>query len=202
MRGIKLRGQPDPPSLVGIDLLHTIVVVLPFRVYDTTQTTRLVYLAHHIQVFPEARCLKHHILETRAFHRFKQLLSFLDISEGGRHRARDVLAVIKHLHAVTCMARRIRSHKYRLNVFVLHHFFQGRISLVTTGYTGKFCTTVRKQIADGHDFHVRMILEAEGSGKLADTVSDKTHTYLPVRDRHPFGLYFFFRRFFKTLNGG
>ena len=72
------------------------------------------------------------------------------------------------------VTRCIGSAEHRLDPVVLDQLFERRICLLTTACLGQVGAPIGKQIADGHDFHVRVILETERGAETAHAVSDDT----------------------------
>ena len=99
-----------------------------------------------------------------------------------------MLAGLENFARVVAVARRVGRDKDRFDGIVFNHLFERFVSLFALA---RFCETVaafREEIADGDDFDVRVILQAELRAKLAQAESDDTHFELLVGKRFPFGV--------------
>jgi len=66
------------------------------------------------------------------------------------------------------VSRRVGGDEDGLDAIVLEHFLQRRIGLGAPRLLRHVGTTVGKQVADGDDFHVGMILQVKLNGELAE----------------------------------
>jgi hypothetical protein len=96
-----------------------------------------------------------------------------------------MLAMFEYLKAMSYVTRRVRGHKYGLDMIILNEFFQRGVGLLSPTGFGQSRTPIRKQVTHGHNFNVGMILKTKGCPKLADSISNDTHTNLAVRDLLP-----------------
>jgi len=133
--------------------------------------------------------LGHHVFQAALLNRLDELIGLFDRSEHRRHSSHHMLVVLKHIDAVTCVARRISGDKYRLYSFVLDHFFQRLIRLVTPAGLHQRIAPLADQITDRYNVNIRMILKAEGRPEAAYAVADNSDAHLPRRNWLPFFLY-------------
>ncbi len=83
------------------------------------------------------------------------------------------------------MARGVGGHEYRLDPVVLHQFLERRIGLRAPAGLRQARALLGHQVADGHDLHVRMILETKGGPETADPIPDNADPETAVGDRLP-----------------
>ena len=172
-------------SLYDANRIRGEVIVLSLGVDELSEPARLIDHTHRMAVVVEVGRFEHHVLAAACLDGFKQLVRVLQRTERGWDGARHMLAVFEDVHAVPSMAGSVRGHKHCLERVVLHQFFQRGIRLFASARLSQRGTPVGKQIADRRDFHVRVILEAEGRTELTDAESDNAHADLAVRNRLP-----------------
>jgi len=103
---------------------------------------------------------------------------------------RNMLAVLGHFHAMLGIVRRISGAEHRLNRIVLDEFFERVVGLRTASRLRETVPPLRNQVAYGHHFHIRVILEPECRPELAEAISHQTDADLSIRHGlPPFGCF-------------
>ena len=87
------------------------------------------------------------------------------------HRGGDVFAMAENLEAMPSVARCIGGNKDGFDAGIFHHRFEGGIGLGAAAGLGEGSATLGDQIGDGHDLHIRMILEAESRAELTNPIA-------------------------------
>ena len=159
--------------------------VFPFGIQELAKPAGLVNLPHPVQVLVEIRGLEHHVLQAAGLDGIEQLVGSFNRAEHRRHGRRDMFAVLEDLHAMPRVAGGVGRHEDRLDPVVLDQFFERGIRLCAAGGLRQPGTTIRYEIADRHHLDVRVILEAERSGELANAVAHQPHTNPAVGDGLP-----------------
>ncbi len=193
--------RPHPPLLVGWRWLGRIIIIFAFGIDQPAKAASLVNLAHCIQIFIETRCFKHHVFPPAGFDGLDQLIGLLQRPPHRRDRHRDVLAVLEHFEAMTRMTWRVGRDKHGFDAIVFDQFLERRIGLLAAACFCQPGTSVRNQIAHRNDFHVGMVLKAEGCPEPAYPITNSAHANPAIRNGFPiFRGIRVFRRFFKALN--
>ena len=185
VRRIKLRRQADAPAFIGIDRLGHPVEVFPFGIDNLAKAARLINLTHGIEVFVEARCLEHHIFKATLFNGVEKFVGVFYRTENCWNGASDVFAVLERFHDMAEMARRIGRDEDCFDGVVFDEFFEGWIRFCAATFFSKSGTTIRNQVADGHNFYVRMVLESKGRTELANSIADDADADFTIGNRVP-----------------
>ena len=131
------------------------------------------------------------VVSTRSATSSPELISFLQGSEYGGYRGGDMLPMLERLDAMPRMARRVSRDEHRFYPVVLDQFLQRRVRFLAATGLRQPGATIRNQIADRDDLHIRMILKTKGRAESAHAITDDAHAQravigqMPQHDAHP-----------------
>ena len=83
------------------------------------------------------------------------------------------------------MARRVGRDEDRFDAVVFDEFFERRIGLRAATRFGQLGAAIWNQIADRHDFDIRMILKTKRGAEFANTIPNDADANFAIGDRLP-----------------
>ena len=207
MRGIVLRRQPDPPTLVRADRLPVrvgVVEILALGVDHLAEPARLVDAAHGDGLRTERRRLEERVDEPGLLHRLDHLRRAVELAfaEQRGDGAAHVVAAVEGAQDEVGVARRVRRDEHGVHVLALlvDHLLGGGIGALRVHNLGELLAAFGIEVGGRHHLHVRVVLEEEHGAERTHAVPGDAHAHLLVAERLPRTVRLRFERFVEALD--